>query len=310
MKHGRSFSAAVYFSTACSAALLAAGCQAPVSDAKAEESAGALSAEQALSAGYLRTPFGLVHPDCVHEVANNAPLRNARESCAHPMVRETSAARSGSNGVPDTNGWVEASWADLSSPATFMHAQFDVPPIPESQSDQVLFFFPSLEPSGGAAIIQPVLQWGTSAAGGAGYWAIASWYVDSSGNAEYSTLKRVNAGDVIDGLMEGSGCNDSGVCTWKITSEDVNTGESTILNTQAGGFSYTQAQGGVLEAYGISTCGYYPTDNAITFSSISVQSGSTTLSPDYRAQGWSVSPSCGFSVNIDSISSQTLHYSN
>jgi hypothetical protein len=49
-------------------------------------------------------------------------------------------------------------------------------------------------------IIQPVLQWGPSAAGGGAYWAIASWYVGGSG-AVYSALQTVAPGDSIFGNM-------------------------------------------------------------------------------------------------------------
>jgi hypothetical protein len=50
------------------------------------------------------------------------------------------------------------------------------------------------------SIIQPVLQWGSSAAGGGPYWAIASWFVGGA-HTVYSELKIVNAGDTILGNM-------------------------------------------------------------------------------------------------------------
>ena len=34
-----------------------------------------------------------------------------------------------------------------------------------------------MEPADTSAVLQPVLQWGVSAAGGGNYWAIASWYL-------------------------------------------------------------------------------------------------------------------------------------
>ncbi|WP_394832421.1 hypothetical protein LVJ94_38520 [Pendulispora rubella] len=309
MRHRSSISTFVYLSIACSSALTAAGCQASASESDAEETV-AISEEQALSAGYLRTPFGLVHPDCVHEVDENAPARNAQETCAHPRVASADASFAAGGQVPATNGWVEASWATLSSGATYMHGRFTVPAAPRTAGNQLLYFFPSLEPSGGTAIIQPVLQWGVGAAGGGRYWAIASWYVDNAGHAEHSALRRVSSGDVIDGLMEGSNCSSSGACTWKITSTDVNTGVSTVLNHANDGKVYTQAQGAVLEAYSVSQCAHYPTDGDITFSQLVVRRGSTTLSPAYGPKRWSVSPTCGFSVDANSTTAHTLYYSN
>jgi len=312
MRHRSTISTFAYFVLACGSTLGVAGCAAASdSDSNSEETV-AISEEQALSAGYLRTPFGLVHPDCVHEVDESAAARNAHETCAHPRVERASAESSFAAGgqVPATNGWVEASWATLSSAATYMHGRFTVPAAPKTAGSQLLYFFPSLEPAGGTAIIQPVLQWGVGAAGGGKYWAIASWYVDNAGNAEHSTLRRVSSGDVIDGLMEGSNCTSSGVCAWKITSKDVDTGVSTVLNHAADGKAYTLAQGAVLEAYGVSQCAHYPTDGDITFDQLVVRRGSTTVSPAYDPKQWSVSPSCGFSVNADSTTSHTLHYSN
>src|SRR5205823_6555965 len=51
------------------------------------------------------------------------------------------------------------------------------------------------------AILQPVLQWGVSAAGGGPYWSVASWFVDSSGHAFHTTLVPVSVGDVLVGEM-------------------------------------------------------------------------------------------------------------
>jgi len=52
----------------------------------------------------------------------------------------------------------------------------------------------------GVSIIQPVLQWGSSAAGGGQYWAIASWFVGGA-HTVYSDLKQVSSGDTIYGNM-------------------------------------------------------------------------------------------------------------
>jgi hypothetical protein len=47
-----------------------------------------------------------------------------------------------------------------------------------------------------------VLQWGPSAAGGGRYWAVASWYVTSRGQAFHTPLVRVEPGDELVGVME------------------------------------------------------------------------------------------------------------
>ncbi|WP_394826518.1 hypothetical protein [Pendulispora albinea] len=287
----------------------ALGCSGEVAPSD-DENVG-ISEEQALEAGYARTPFGLIHPSCIHEVSDEASIAEPLAPCAYPRVQRSDVDRSFGNKPPPpaTNGWVEASWGGLTTPANYMRAQFKVPAAPRTQSSQLLYFFPSLEPSNGSAIVQPVLQWGTSPAGGGRSWGIASWYVDNAGNAQHSTLRAVSSGDVIDGIMEGTACTSAGVCTWKITATDVNTGASTVLNTRAGSRAYTQAQGGVMEAYGLSSCGQYPGDSGIVFSSIVVRKDTTTLNPAYRQRVFSVSPACGFGVDIGSAQ-HTLRYAN
>src|ERR1035438_9024047 len=60
-------------------------------------------------------------------------------------------------------------------------------------------------------IYQPVLQWGSSAAGGGNYWAVASWYADGQGGqAFYSSLVRVNPGQVLVGVMNETAQSASG----------------------------------------------------------------------------------------------------
>jgi hypothetical protein len=55
-------------------------------------------------------------------------------------------------------------------------------------------------------IYQPVLQWGSSAAGGGNYWSIASWYVDGQGGpAFHSSLIQIAPGQVLKGVMSQTG---------------------------------------------------------------------------------------------------------
>jgi hypothetical protein len=100
-------------------------------------------------------------------------------------------------------------------------------------------------------IIQPVLQFGSSAAGGGDYWALASWYVDSNDNAYFSTLTQTTAGHNIYGTMAQTHG------TWQINSIDTNTGQNTLLtiatNTSEP-FAFV-----TLEVYSVSNCGEYPT---------------------------------------------------
>jgi hypothetical protein len=67
-----------------------------------------------------------------------------------------------------------------------------------------------MQSGSGAHIIQPVLQWGPSAAGGGNYWAITNWYADGQGGAaSFKPLIRVNPGDVVQGVKTCTGQSDS-----------------------------------------------------------------------------------------------------
>lgn len=75
-----------------------------------------------------------------------------------------------------------------------------VPPVPASANGQLLYIFNALVPTSLATILQPVLQFGVSSAGGGNYWAVASWYVNGA-ILYYSALSQVQPGQVLTGVM-------------------------------------------------------------------------------------------------------------
>jgi hypothetical protein len=88
------------------------------------------------------------------------------------------------------NGWQTYAWWDSGGASISSFATtWVVPPAPSTNSGQTIFLFNGIQNTGANfGILQPVLQWGISAAGGGSYWAIANWYVTSGGQAFYSTL--------------------------------------------------------------------------------------------------------------------------
>lgn len=103
---------------------------------------------------------------------------------------------------PQQTGWVAyAYWYNThSSPISSFATNWDVPDKPSSNHGQTIFLFNSIEPAKGDAIIQPVLQYGPSAAGGGTYWAVASWYLVGS-HVYISKLVKVSSGDSLNGLI-------------------------------------------------------------------------------------------------------------
>jgi hypothetical protein len=105
------------------------------------------------------------------------------------------------------SGWITfaAYTESRTNVITSMTTRWTVPPAPGRQKTQLIYIFNGLQDSPVTHILQPVLQWGISPDGGGQYWAVASWFVDSSGNAFKSTLVRVNEGDVLTGTMRMTG---------------------------------------------------------------------------------------------------------
>ena len=103
-------------------------------------------------------------------------------------------------------GWIiDASWTNNTGKTlTSFTTTWTVPPAPATSSGQVIFLFSGVQNS--TMIYQPVLQWGSSAAGGGNNWAVASWYVDGQGGPGFhSPLVPVNTGDVLVGIMTLTG---------------------------------------------------------------------------------------------------------
>ena len=225
-----------------------------------------------LTPGGYRAP-GLVHrveADHVLQVAEgNFRLVHQKSKAIIEISRGT--ARPGD--VPGFgSGWIAyAAWANSTGvPISSFQTAWRVPPAPATQSDQKIFLFNGIDPSDpSAAILQPVLQWGASAAGGGPYWSVASWYVLGSGEAFHTDLVQVSVGDELLGVMQ-------------------------LTGQAAGGFSYVSEFQGIpgttlpvqdvaelvwcnetLEAYDITACSDYPDTDLTAMRNISLATART-----------------------------------
>jgi hypothetical protein len=110
--------------------------------------------------------------------------------------------------APITDGWIVYSgWTNVSgNPISYFRTQWTVPPDPATDNGQTVFLFNGIQSFGADVfILQPVLQWGPSFAGGGSYWSIANWYVGSDGTALVGSLIQVNPGDILEGIMTLTG---------------------------------------------------------------------------------------------------------
>jgi hypothetical protein len=191
--------------------------------------------------------------------------------------------------VPYLEGWIAYTyWQNptTSTPVTSFSTTWTVPSAPSKKSSQTIFLFNGIQDgtTSTSYIIQPVLQWGPSAAGGGKYWAITNWYVTSS-DAYYGSLETVSAGASLTGVItqtavSGSNYSYSSVFTGAPSSTSI-----TVSNVPQG---YWLAE--TLESYGVATPSTeYPPNSYDAFTGIDILEGSThpalTWTPEQGASG-------------------------
>ena len=101
------------------------------------------------------------------------------------------------------DGWAAyGQWVNEAfDPIEGFRGEWTVPAGPRVSGGQTIFFFIGLQNR--AYILQPVLQWGTSFAGGGEYWSIANWYTNGrTGQTMVSPCVRVAEGDRLSAGIE------------------------------------------------------------------------------------------------------------
>jgi hypothetical protein len=183
---------------------------------------------------------------------------------ASPVVSPINAQSSEKTAAKD-NGWITYTlWtAPQGEVIKKFVTHWRVPDAPEQQNGQLLYLFNGLMNTEHSTILQPVLQWGVSDAGGGKSWAVASWYVDNNGQTYHSPLVAVQSGQELSGVMtltETSGAKSSYVSEF----EGVPATSLVIQNIET-----LQQASETLEAYDVQDCGQYP-QGSTAFSDIAL----------------------------------------
>lgn len=163
-------------------------------------------------------------------------------------------------------GWITyASWTNNTGhPIKSFKTTWVVPPAPQTQSGQTIFLFNGIQNS--TMIYQPVLQWGSSAAGGGNYWSIASWYVDGQGGpAFHSTLIPVNPGTNLTGVMTMTGQSGS-LYSYDCVFQGIANSGYAIQNVEQLTWCIQ-----TLEAYSVQKCTDYPATPRTAMTAIEIQ---------------------------------------
>jgi len=241
------------------------------------------------------TPQGYLPAECVHHVDKDFFVLDIN-SVTTIVSKDLTSSRV----VPPCsegpiqklpNGWTAFTSEVVPTGADQYNGTWLVPPEPQDESTQTLFLFTGLQNNFGGGgitnIIQPVLQFGPSAAGGGQYWAIASWYVDSNSRAYFSQLTNTKPGNIIQGNMSLGA--DS---TWTVASADISGNTRTTLTIKT---NTTEPYVFVtLEVYGVTNCLEFPTGSD-RFTNLAITQQGREFVPAWKPQ---VSPGCDEAVNV------------
>jgi hypothetical protein len=192
------------------------------------------------------------------------------------------------------SGWITfAYWNRPSGHAiTADTARWIVPPVPARWDSQTIFLFNGIDlPTGW--ILQPVLAYGPTIAGGGQYWSASCFNVLQTGqNWAATTPFQVIPGDTVVGVTDSAppGSGNSYYC-----SVHASNGYGATLYDVGSWPEYTQAVE-TLEAYNLLTCNDYPNTDSTAFKSIGLYThgGVPTLSWTARTYWWD----CGQYTNI------------
>jgi len=223
------------------------------------------------------TPGGFRHPSLVHQVESGQALyaeagRMRILDLSSKAFLELPEVAIGPEEIPALgSGWIVYSYWNNgtgNSISSFSTA-WKVPPTPTTQKNQIIFLFNGIQNYGeNFGILQPVLQWGSSAAGGGPYWSIASWYVTSKGQAFHTPLVKVGIGQTLLGLMTLSGKSGT---RFNYNSEFRGIPGTSLPVQNIAELLWCNE---TLEAYTLTQCSDYPSTDHTAFQEINIQTGS------------------------------------
>lgn len=207
----------------------------------------------------------------VHLVGDEIHMTDASGTVVHVGHNDMSHVRHrGSHPEPhpkrEQSGWVAyADWYNTGkSPISNFVTSWPVPAAPKTYSGQTVFLFNSIEPASGNAILQPVLQYGVSAAGGGKYWSIASWYLVGS-QTYFTYLTKVQPNQVLNGVITLTSITNS--TAYNYVSEFKGISRSKITATGAEQLVWATE---TLESYSVQQRSDYPTGSTV-FSGIGIK---------------------------------------
>ena len=232
-----------------------------------------------MSSNLVLTPGGYRHPSLVHRVEAGHAVhfsegKTRLKNLATGAMLDVPEYEIQPGDVPDFGtGWIaDAFWQNFTgNPITSFETTWRVPPAPTTNSGQTIYLFSGIDPSDPRqAILQPVLQCGTSNAGGGAFWSVASWYVLGNGQAFFTTPVPVNPGAEVVGVMTLTGRTNE-LFNYQSEFQGIPGTELPVENV-----SELVWCNETLEAYRITACSDYPATTVTAMQSINLRTGGTT----------------------------------
>lgn len=164
---------------------------------------------------------------------------------------------------------------DSSQPIELFQAEWIVPAEPLLPADQTIFLFIGLQNR--QFILQPVLQWGPSFAGGGPYWSVAHWYTNGqTGETFVSSSRPVAAGMRLRAGIELVAQDGRSFCykSWFNSHPRL---ELTLDGMQECLYAFV-----VLEVHGCAVAGHYPAVDSTLFESLRLMVDGRIIEPRWR----------------------------
>jgi hypothetical protein len=264
------------------------------------------------------------------EIVIKAPGQSVRRvpRCGYTpkLHRSGSTAHQSDTPLPKIDGWT--AWAQLNAVKNRwgweifnrISGTWTVPNAPQSNG-ATIFLFNGMQMNfnGGSAILQPVLQYGVSAAGGGNSWKFAPWYYLSDGSSlPPKSLLSVSPGNLLQGTVRLTSCGAYAACTFEVTARQLTGGSATATIRPIVGAGFRWAFPATLEVYNVTNCSQLPNQDQTMFSNIFVYMpgpDATDYNEMATTREWSafvpldLSPACGYSVtNNEPARSSILGY--
>jgi hypothetical protein len=235
------------------------------------------------------TPAGLMPRSNVHYLPQDHFLsfENGRikqfEKATNRLVADFGEVKVVPTQAPqasEAQGWIAyAYWTNTGAPISRFTTNWTVPSAPVDQGGgQTIFLFNGMQDGTTATsyIIQPVLQWGPSAAGGGNYWAVTSWFVTTT-QAFFGDLITVKSGRGLRGVIKKEGGSGK---TYNYSSSFQGLPGDASLTVRKVPQAFWAAE--TLESYGVTNPStMYPPNTDIAMTGIQIQRGSKDVLIDW-----------------------------